>query len=61
MDQREALAAREETRVKHQLRPFDYLLGVSDAMRMDALRLRDPVSGEYIDDSQQAVPPYSPA
>ena len=59
MDQREAVAAREQQRAKKQLRPFDYLLGLSDVTRMGALRLRDPASGEYIDDSHQAVPPVT--
>lgn len=59
MDQREAQAAREEKRTKAQLRQFDYLLGVADATRMGALRLRDPGSGEFVDDSQQAAPPVT--
>lgn len=59
MDQREAVQAREEKRLKKQLRDFDYLLGVADSTRMGALRLRDPNTGMFIDASVQTAPPVT--
>lgn len=57
MDRREAIEAREEERRPRNLRPWDYLLGVSDESRMGALRLRDPDTGRYLDDRSLGAPP----
>jgi serine/threonine-protein kinase HipA len=36
---------------------WDFLLGVSDAARLGALRLRDPLRGTWLDDREPGAPP----
>lgn len=57
LDRREAVRARSEGRPRHRLDEWDYLLGVSDAGRMGALRLRT-AEGVYLDPSS-SVPPMT--
>lgn len=57
MDRREAIEAREQGRRAQTLRAWDYLLGVHDESRMGALRLRDPETGEFLDDRALSAPP----
>ena len=59
MDRREVLQARAETRRVRALHAWDYLLGVHDATRMGALRLRDPASGAFIADDHPPAPPMA--
>jgi serine/threonine-protein kinase HipA len=58
MDRREAITARRERRKPRKLREWDYLTGVSDIVRMGALRFREPAGG-FIDTSTLPVPPLS--
>lgn len=59
MRRREQLVAREQGRATRLLRPWDFLLGVADSGRMGALRLRDPQSGRWLDDSDCGAPPMT--
>ncbi|MDQ7761620.1 HipA domain-containing protein [Xanthomonas sontii] len=58
MDRREVIDAREQHRRVRALRPWDYLLGVNDASRMGALRLRTS-RGRYLDDHVLTAPPMT--
>jgi serine/threonine-protein kinase HipA len=57
MERREAEDARREGRKPRRLTEWDFLLGVNDAARMGALRLREPKSSRWIDDRAPGVPP----
>lgn len=57
MDRQEAVRARQESRPRHRLDEWDYLLGVADIARMGALRFRTE-DGEYLDGSS-GVPPMT--
>lgn len=58
MERREALDAREQGRKTRRLGEWDFLLGVSDATRMGALRLRELAGEErYLDDHALGAPP----
>ena len=59
MKRREAIRAKAEDRRIRGLRSWDYLLGSPDSGRMGALRMRDPVSGRWLDDSALAAPPVT--
>lgn len=59
MERREAIEAREAQRPVRILRSWDFLLGVNDASRMGGLRLRDPVSGDYVDARHLSAPPIT--
>lgn len=59
MKRREAMRAKAENRRIRGLRSWDYLLGSPDAARMGALRMRDPGSGRWLDDSALAAPPVT--
>ena len=59
MDRREAIDARLSGRHPGTLRAWDYLVGVHDHARMGALRLRDPTTKTYIDNSQLSAPPVA--
>jgi len=60
MQRRENLRARQDGRKAKRLTDWDYLLGVHDATRLGALRLRSPEGGEFIDsDRQLAAPPIT--
>lgn len=54
---REVELAKRDGRKARPLDPFDYLIRVSDATRMGALRLRRPSDGAFIDDAQLGIPP----
>jgi len=58
MDRREVIDAREHNRRVRALRPWDYLIGVNDASRMGALRLRSR-DGRYLDDHALSAPPMT--
>ena len=57
MQRREAVAARRERRQLRRLDDWDYLVGVNDEVRIGALRLADPESGQFLEASRVAVPP----
>lgn len=57
LERRESLSARQQGRRTRALDDWDFLLGVNDATRMGALRLRRPGDGTFIDDQPLAVPP----
>lgn len=60
MERREGYEANQAGRVPHRLSEWDFLVGVDDATRHGALRLRsvdDP--SRFHDDRDQAVPPFS--
>jgi serine/threonine-protein kinase HipA len=57
LQRREAAAARREQRRPRTLDDWDFLLGVSDELRMGALRLADPRNGQFISKDHAAVPP----
>ncbi|UUF00222.1 type II toxin-antitoxin system HipA family toxin [Xanthomonas hortorum pv. pelargonii] len=59
MKRREVIMAREQGRKVRALRPWDYLIGVNDASRMGALRLRDSTTGRYLDDHALSAPPMT--
>jgi serine/threonine-protein kinase HipA len=59
LQRREAAAARSERRRPRTLDDWDFLLGVSDELRMGALRLADPSSGQFIDSDKATVPPMA--
>ncbi|MEN5060746.1 HipA domain-containing protein [Luteimonas sp. TWI1416] len=58
MDRREVIDAREQNRRVRALRPWDYLIGIHDASRMGALRLR-AANGRYLDDRELSAPPMT--
>ncbi|KLI99271.1 HipA domain-containing protein [Luteimonas sp. FCS-9] len=58
MDRREVIDAREQNRRVRALRPWDYLIGINDASRMGALRLRE-TGGRYLDDRELSAPPMT--
>jgi serine/threonine-protein kinase HipA len=55
-ERREAQLARRESRERRPLEDWDFLLGVSDPLRMGALRLAGE-DGTFIDDQELSVPP----
>jgi serine/threonine-protein kinase HipA len=57
MERREAVEARSAGRPPKRLGEWDFLLGVSDAARLGALRLRDPLRGTWLDDREPGAPP----
>jgi serine/threonine-protein kinase HipA len=57
LQRREAVAARREHRRPSTLDDWDFLLGVSDELRMGALRLADPGNGQFISKDEAPVPP----
>ena len=58
LERREALVARTEGRARRTLGDWDFLLGVTDASRMGALRFRDE-DGRYLEDTAPAIPPMA--
>ena len=58
MNKRELVRAQEEANPIKPLREWDYLLGVQDATRMGALRLRDN-QGSFIEVSKLPTPPIT--
>ena len=59
MERREAAAAARAGRKPRRLQEMDFLLGVHDKTRLGALRLRSAQGGPFLDDSENAVPPFS--
>lgn len=59
LERREALAARQEARSPRRLDDWDFLLGVSDRVRMGALRLRDGEGGAFVEDGPMPIPPLT--
>ncbi|KGK58126.1 hypothetical protein NC00_08920 [Xanthomonas cannabis pv. phaseoli] len=59
MKRKEVIQAREQGRKVRALRPWDYLIGVNDVSRMGALRLKDSVSGRFLDDHALSAPPLT--
>lgn len=60
MNRREAQVGRAEGRAPHPLHESDYLLGVYDGHRMDALRFRFDSNGPFLDDNDEfASPPWT--
>ena len=59
MERREIQRARSEGRPVKTLGEWDFLLGVADAGRMGALRLRDPATRMFVADSELPVPPVT--
>ena len=58
MKRREAVKARQQDRQPHVLNEIDYLLGVHDLYRPGALRFKQELDGEFLDDNQtMAAPP----
>ena len=57
LERREAQLARAEGRAARGLDEWDFLVGVSDAMRMGALRFSRTEDGAFIDDRHPDVPP----
>jgi serine/threonine-protein kinase HipA len=57
LQRREAASARRERRRPRTLDDWDFLLGVSDELRMGALRLADPSNGQFISSDEATVPP----
>lgn len=57
LERREAYLARRDGRAARTLDQWDFLVGVSDATRMGALRFARPSSGAFIDDHPMTVPP----
>lgn len=56
MERREVHRARREGRPARTLDDWDFLLGVSDALRIGALRLARPDDGGFVDDGPLEVP-----
>lgn len=59
MERREAIDAREQGRRVRTLRAWDFLLGVNDGSRMGALRLKDPVTDQFLDSNGLSAPPLT--
>ena len=59
MERRELLQAEQEDRPVRTLQETDFLLGVSDAVRMGALRFRLEEGSPYVSDDELAAPPVT--
>lgn len=59
LQRREAATARREQRRARTLDDWDFLVGVSDELRMGALRLADPASGLFVNSDHVSVPPMA--
>lgn len=59
MERRELLQAEQERRAPHTLQETDFLLGVSDVVRMGALRFRRQADAAYVADEELAAPPVT--
>lgn len=59
MRRREALAARDEGRAPRELYAWDFLLGVQDATRQGALRLREEDQQQFLGAQTLAAPPVT--
>lgn len=59
LERREAQTARREGRRARTLDEWDFLLGVSDELRMGALRLARPDNGQFLEHGPRTVPPLA--
>ena len=60
MKRREAIKARRERRKPNKMYDSDFLLGVYDQTRVDALRFKVDVNGPFLsDDTETAAPPWA--
>jgi len=60
MKRREAIVARKEKRQPKQLFSSDYLLGVYDGHRMGALRFKEDLKGDFLNNNKElATPPWA--
>jgi serine/threonine-protein kinase HipA len=60
MDKREAMFARQEKRKENKLYETDYLLGVSDELRMGALRFKTEGNNDFLDNNKElSTPPWT--
>lgn len=59
LERREAERARAEGRQSHQLGEWEFLLGVSDLLRMGALRFAAAEGAPFLDDDPLSVPPVT--
>ena len=59
LERSERIQAEKEKRKPHRLNDSDYLLGISDELRYGGIRFRDPVTGQYLSDSDEKVPPMT--
>lgn len=59
MERREVLRAEQENRPVRTLQETDFLLGVSDAVRMGALRFRLKEGSPFVSDDELAAPPVT--
>ena len=60
MKRREAIVARKEKRQPTQLFSSDYLLGVFDGHRMGALRFKEELHGDFLNNNKElATPPWA--
>lgn len=59
LERREAQTARREGRRARTLDEWDFLLGVSDELRMGALRLAPPDNGQFLEHGPRTVPPLA--
>lgn len=59
MERRELLKAEQENRPARTLQETDFLLGVSDVVRMGALRFRLKEGSPYVSDDELAAPPVT--
>ena len=56
LERREDILAKREGRRPRTLDDWDFLIGVSDQLRMGAVRLASPNTGRFLDDSHPEVP-----
>ncbi len=56
MERREAILAKRDGRRPRTLDEWDFLMGVSDQLRMGALRLANPSDGRFLDDRLPEIP-----
>jgi serine/threonine-protein kinase HipA len=60
MQRRDAILARQESRVPRRLTELDYLLGVHDTYRIGALRFKEDIAGSFMNDLDElAAPPIT--
>jgi serine/threonine-protein kinase HipA len=59
LERRETNRAREKGRRRRQMGEWEFLLGVSDLLRMGALRFAASAEGPFLDNDAQAIPPLA--
>ena len=58
MNKNEQIEALKENRVPKKLTTSDYLIRVNDLSRMGALRIKEDKNGPFINEDENAIPPY---